>query len=782
MKHPFQTARNFLFGTLEVMPPDVWAEQEFIFNEQEVKGKCDFTGRNYMRPPLKDYGDEDMQVQTCVYGTGCGKTAGFILGMSWTIINDPFRGLYVMPSQKGPGGSERFISTRLEPNIKKTPAMAALLPETGQRYKINKQFVSLGGSHIDFVGGNSASQVASNRCSRIWIDETDKLPQRLKNEAGTGALVRERVEGVASYKIFESSTPTIEGGIIWGRLMQSNLRLYFVPCPECKKKFVYGWNKQFTAGLPEKTDAGILIPYSRIAWDKKAKRITGTWDLDKVFQTAHCECPHCGHQIFDWPDRRTKDWMDENGEYVVVKKGTPKHKGYHVSSLYAPTIAQEKSWGGRAIKFLDAHEGDGQEMKTFINSTLALPDVGQKDGTNRIELVSKPIAQTDWVTMLTADFHKNFPYLWFVVRRWCAFKLLPPFKMINGKSEFYEVLQMEENKEALQRANVLIDGVDAVWPVLAELMRFDSRTGISPIVEYLLAQKITGEKLCKLYDSDGQVSNLGKSKALVFRETILKMMGAPVTRGGDSELVAAGHCGLSGDFVWHELRDVIKEFRVGAGMSMPGRFVGIDTGYMERFNREVLRKCAESATEFKYYDPTSRNHPPVFYAQAIHNLCQVCPRDGYFPMKGYPINQRWNHGGVRNELNINVEDPFFGTPQASESVIEVLEFASGLFWLRKDDLRKKRSRNAYTVSPQVQFFPRIRNTDGTERQGQSSIRLEDYEKHLNEQFYDEEKGMIMPRHGKGGSQSRRHPYHMDDCETMQIALATHHEFFETEEK
>lgn len=61
----------------------------------------------------------------------------------------------------------------------------------------------------------------------------------------------------------------------------------------------------------------------------------------------------------------------------------------------------------------------------------------------------------------------------------------------------------------------------------------------------------------------------------------------------------------------------------------------------------------------------------------------------------------------------------------------------------------------------------------------SNLKLTDYQKHLNEQFYNERTGKVEPRHGKGGSQSRAHPYHLDDCENENLALATYNEFFDS---
>ncbi|HEY5069372.1 MAG TPA: hypothetical protein VII37_06280, partial [Candidatus Acidoferrum sp.] len=285
------------------------------------------------------------------------------------------------------------------------------------------------------------------------------------------------------------------------------------------------------------------------------------------------------------------------------------------------------TWGGMAQKFLKQLES-GKDMGGYINSDLAEVHTAQEHGINKIELQSRPFAQTDWVAMLTADYQKNWPYLWFVVRKWCAFKLLPPFPFVNGKPAFIAALDLPGNEIPKDNCATLVNGCPESWTALAELMRFDSRTGQSPVVDFLIAQKIVGKKLLKLYH-DHAGSNTHEFRRVIYREMSLHQSGdasfIPAPRGGDSELIAAGHLALSGEYVWEELRGVAKQFSVGKGMPQPNRCVAVDCGYAEKFNREVLRKCYESATVYKFYDPMSRNRPALFYRQPIHNYCQPCP-------------------------------------------------------------------------------------------------------------------------------------------------------------
>lgn len=546
--------------------------------------------------------------------------------------------------------------------------------------------------------------------------------------------------------------------------------------------FVLAWSEQYSV-LPLKMPDGTAIPHAYIKWDKAAKLKDGSWDFERVMRTAHAECPHCHGTIYN----HEKEWMDERGRWLPTRKGAPGVAGFHLSSLYV--THDETAWGILAKKFLLARDS-GQTMKGFINNDLAEVDVMQEHGRNKVELVSAPISGTDWVSQLTADFQKNYPYIWFVVRNWCAFKLQPPFPITNGIPDFVPLLDEPGNEGPREKCSKLLGLQDPslvtrhsspVWSPIAELMRFDSRTGASPLVEFLLAQGLVGEKLVKLYHETAGGNTL-EFRRVIYREmaTLEKRTFVNPPRGGDSELIAAGHLAMSGEYAWDELKELIQHFKIGRGMSIPNRCVAIDCGYAEKFNREVLRKCYESASEYKYYDPLSKNRPAIFYREPIHNFCIPAPRDGWLAVKGYPMNQRWNHGGIRNELNLNLEDPFFGTQKAGEGVVEVLELPSGLFWTRKEDLRQKRAKQAYAVSPHVEWFPKIRALDGTVTD-ESNFKLTDYERQLNEQYYDETKGKVVPKHGHGGAQSRSHPYHLDDCETYQIALAAHNEFFEETE-
>lgn len=828
--------RRWFFALPPSEEPDEWAEVNMFFDEQEVKGRCDFTGRNFLRRPIRDNNNPEMREQTLVFGRGCGKTLTQIIGISWKILFAGSRGLMVFPATNGEGGSGNFVSTRLIPDIEATPVLSALLPKGQQRFDVNKKHVTLNGAHFGFVGSNSAGQVVGNRLSDIRMDELEKFKMKLGNEAGTAKLIKGSTEGVKEFQVFNTSTPSIDSGLIWQSLAKSNFMLCFVPCPHCQRDagpslgkteeerqaralangfkgwFVYAWNEQFAMGLPAKFSYAVPlnggagmenleIPMGFVRWPKSCKGRDGVWDLEGVKRGAFVECPHCKGAIRDavvTPDGRFKAapeikiWMDANHFWMGTQPGEPRHLGYQLSSLYAPVMNEESTWGGRASKFLSAVAESPEAVNDFINSILGLAAVGQAHGKLKTELLSRPMAQPDWVCLLTADFHKNWPYIWFVARRWCAFKLLPPFGITNGKPDFVELLELPGNEGAKENCKRLVAACDPAWNVLAELMRFDSQTGQSPLVDFLLAQNICGEKLVAFF-RETAAGNTMDFRRLILLEMArvsgasgeeLKKFRAP--RGGDSELVAAGSLELSGKAVWNELRDIESEFEVGKGLPMDRRCAAVDCGYAERFNREVLGECYDRAQHFKWYDPMSKNSPPLFHglwrsgessSPARHQFCQPCPADGWLALRGIPGMRPQGAGKMNHELGLNVEDPFYGSAEAGSSVVEVLKIPQGLFWLRLDHLRQKRTKNIHGISPDVSWFPKRFSAAG-ERMPESNFKQIDYEKQMNEQYYDEVKGLVVPKHGQRGSSSRLHPYHLNDCEVYQVALATHLEFFQ----
>lgn len=791
-----------------------WGQANVRFNEPKFTGAFSLQTRRYVEEPLNLWRRDisnDVTDLICCWATRSAKTRIPMVGAAYRIANDPMRCLWTKPMKHGAGGSRNDAKTKFVPMLRASPGLLTAVSRCDKNaLNYNQQMIN--GSIIDWEGTGSPKQLSGNPDDVVVQDECDGYVVKGTTEAHPSVQADERTKDAANPLRYKSCSPTVAAGVIWTNLLMSDLRRRFIPCPRCSpvgvqasacppspkmtfdelvknKYLVLGWNEQYNV-LPAKMPDGQTIPVGYVKWDSAAKGRDGEWDYERVVRTAHVVCPHCQGNILN----HEKEWMDERGQWLATKKGAPGFAGFHLSSLYV--THNETAWGILAKKFLLAC-ASGQKMKGFINNDLAEVDDGQEHGSSKVELSSIPMSQPDWISLLTADYHKNWPYIWFVVRRWCPFKLLPPFPITDGKPDFVSLLDLPGNEGPKRKCLALVNRHEPAWQVLAEIMRFKSGEAESPIIEFLLAQNLTGKKLVSLFRDDapgGAAGNTMDLRRLIYRAMSQHQFGKPdairCPRGGDSELIACGSLELSDEALWSELRDLVTEFEIGKGLPFGQRGLAIDCGYQERFNREVLQQCYESAGHFKWYNPMSRNNPPTFHglwekgtpsSPAQHQFCQPCPADGWLALRGVPTNRPLGDGKINHELSLRVEDPFYGTADAGSKMIEVLQVPQGLFWLRKNNLRLKRTKNVYGVSPKVSLFPKQFSAGG-DRLEESRTKLSDYEKHCNEQYYNETTHKVEPRHGRGGSQSKRHPYHMDDCETYQVARATELEFFQTDKE
>lgn len=116
-----------------------------------------------------------------------------------------------------------------------------------------------------------------------------------------------------------------------------------------------------------------------LKWDQSAKRLDGTWDLDRVRETAHYVTP--SGAVITEQDRmkivRFGRWVATNhtaADYV---------RSYHVTAFMTPF----DSFGGIAVAFLKAEAAGPTALRTFVYEYLAEPWYGEKVEitTNQIE-------------------------------------------------------------------------------------------------------------------------------------------------------------------------------------------------------------------------------------------------------------------------------------------------------------------------------------------------------------------------------------------------------------
>lgn len=418
-----------------------WTERQLSLDTSAsaMAGPYRTTATPYVREILETFADDNVEHVVCCFGAQTAKSQTFMCGLAWTIANEPSPAMWVMPNKNL---AESFSDRRLRPLLNSSDEVRAM---RGSVKREKKTELIFDGATITLVGSNSPANLASRPVRVLILDEVDKYPLASKREADALKLAKERTMSFPLPKIYESSTPTVEDGLIWNEFLNGDQRRYFVPCPHCGKGLLFVFNPAKSAF------ARLTGAEAKLAWEPTAKRADGTWDYDLVERSAHFVCPHCGGQIYN----RHKTQMLRGGWWQATNPyADERTRSYHLPTFYAPW--RKATWGELAVEFLKSkHEIGG--LKNFINSKCAEPDVGQWEsgGGNHRELIvlepSEENMPAKRIRFLTADRQKDC--FWWVVRQWYS----------GGDSlliEWGRVDTFDDLKAAADRLQAKLVGVD----------------------------------------------------------------------------------------------------------------------------------------------------------------------------------------------------------------------------------------------------------------------------------------------------------------------------------
>jgi phage terminase large subunit GpA-like protein len=257
------------------------------------------------------------------------------VGNNWVgyiVDNAPGPALLVQPTDEM---VKRNSKMRIAPMIEATPRLRDKIKSARSKDSGNtltqKEFP---GGVLVMTGANSAVGLRSMPARFIFLDEVDGYPMDVDGEGSPIALAEKRASTFANKKIFEISTPTIEGqSVIEKDFLETDQRYFHVPCPFC----------------------GVLqvLKFPQLKWE------AGKYD------TVHYECEHCNEKI----QERFKTVMLPAGKWIAAAPDNvnPKKIGYHVSALYSPF--GWKSWAEIAEEW-EKSQGDDPKLKTFYNTVL----------------------------------------------------------------------------------------------------------------------------------------------------------------------------------------------------------------------------------------------------------------------------------------------------------------------------------------------------------------------------------------------------------------------------
>lgn len=262
-----------------------------------------------------------------------GKTEGMICNtVAYYIDQDPSPMLTVFETESK---AEAWSKERLTPMIKETPCLKGKVRENRAKDSENKiLFKDFAGGYLAITGAGSEAELSSRPVRIVLLDELDKYKSIRAGDPEELAFNR-TITYTWNRKKIRVSTPRDEiNSRIEKAYKDSDMRKYYVPCPECG-----GYQ---------------VLQHKRLKWIEKEGK-------ENQVESVWYQCEFCNAAI----DHRHKTNMLLKGEWRAEKEFNG-HAGFWINALYSPWI----HWKEYAEHWLKSHSVP-DKLKTFVNEWLA---------------------------------------------------------------------------------------------------------------------------------------------------------------------------------------------------------------------------------------------------------------------------------------------------------------------------------------------------------------------------------------------------------------------------
>lgn len=294
----------------------------------------------YLRAVMDAFNDPEVETVVFQAPTQVGKTECLLNILGYVIDQRPGPTMVVYPTVET---AEDISRTRIQPMINAHQQLRG--KKLGDRHLFTTTRMQFVGMDLFLSGANSAASLASKPCEYVLLDEVNKYPTQLKDEADPISLAVERTKTFPwSRKVFVVSTPTTQFGRITTELQDCDAVYdYHVPCPHCRGFQVLRW---------------VQVKWPSVDKDDPDR-------LKIIEDAAHYECVVCGGIIED----HHKPAMLMEGRWMSADQGLRRRKiGFRLSSLYSPWV----KFGRMAVEFLKSKDFT-ERLQNFVNGWLGEP-------------------------------------------------------------------------------------------------------------------------------------------------------------------------------------------------------------------------------------------------------------------------------------------------------------------------------------------------------------------------------------------------------------------------
>jgi len=335
-------------------PPDVtvteWAEENRVLSPENcaLPGPYRVSVTPYLKEILDCITDRSIEKIACQKSAQVAWTDGIINNaLGYYIAVDPSPIIILFPTDSM---AQRYSKEKLSPMIRDASCLKRLISNSTTRESGNtihsKNFT---GGHLELVGSNSPTNMASSPIRIILVEEPDRCASNSGGEGSALKLVYERGKTFSRRKILVGGSPTIAGASEIEREMSlSDKRRFMIFCPD-----------------PDCNEPHELR-FENVVWDKEAPEKDTIFGYEQP-RSARFKCPCCGKHY----SNAQKNRQLQTGYWQSTEpfKGTA---GFYISELMSPfpnaTVVHVVE------KFLEAQyyleKGDPTFMITFRNTSL----------------------------------------------------------------------------------------------------------------------------------------------------------------------------------------------------------------------------------------------------------------------------------------------------------------------------------------------------------------------------------------------------------------------------
>lgn len=281
----------------------------------------------YLRAILDSFSDPAVETVVVMSSSQVGKTEVLNNVVGYYIDQDPAPIQVVYPTLEM---ATAWSKDRLAPMLRDSPCLRGKVGEprarTGENRILHKVFP---GGHVTASGSNAPASLAARPIRIVLADEVDRFPESAGAEGDPILLVRKRATTFWNRKLGLFSTPTVRGkSRIEAAYLESDQRVYMVPCPACGGRFALRWaGVKWEAGRPE---------------------------------TALYECEACSERYDDAPRHRAVRFGTWHRRAPFVRTA-----GFALSELVSPWVRLEEMVEG----FLRA-KPYRERLRAWINTSL----------------------------------------------------------------------------------------------------------------------------------------------------------------------------------------------------------------------------------------------------------------------------------------------------------------------------------------------------------------------------------------------------------------------------